>query len=172
MEILSDLWSFLKERKKYWLAPVIVVLLLLGFLIVFGGSSALGPYIYTLFQKMNKIKSDPSKTILVINSGLLIWYLFSKIELLIPVITFLGLIGVFSKYLSSKIEFIWFKLAYILGFIVPNIILALIYYFFLFPISLLSKLSSKDTLSLKNTSKSMYKNVNKTFEKSSFKKVW
>ena len=121
---------------------------------------------------MNKIKSDPSKTILVINSGLLIWYLFSKIELLIPVITFLGLIGVFSKYLSSKIEFIWFKLAYILGFIVPNIILALIYYFFLFPISLLSKLSSKDTLSLKNTSKSMYKNVNKTFEKSSFKKVW
>ncbi len=49
MEILSDIWSFLKERKKYWLAPVILVLLILGVLIVFGGSSALAPYIYTIF---------------------------------------------------------------------------------------------------------------------------
>jgi len=49
MEILRDLWSFMKERKKFWLAPVILILLLLGILIVFGGSSALAPYIYTLF---------------------------------------------------------------------------------------------------------------------------
>ena len=49
MEILKDLWSFLKERKKFWLAPVIFILLLLGVLIVFGGSSALAPFIYTLF---------------------------------------------------------------------------------------------------------------------------
>ena len=49
MEILKDLWLFLKERKKFWLAPVIIILLLLGVLIVFGGSSALAPFIYTLF---------------------------------------------------------------------------------------------------------------------------
>jgi hypothetical protein len=49
MEILKDIWSFIKERKKFWLAPVIFVLLLLGILIVFGGSSALAPFIYTLF---------------------------------------------------------------------------------------------------------------------------
>lgn len=49
MEILKDLWCFLKERKKFWLAPVIFILLLLGVLIVFGGSSALAPFIYTLF---------------------------------------------------------------------------------------------------------------------------
>lgn len=49
MDILRDLWLFLKERKKFWLAPVIVVLLLLGILIVIGGSSALAPFIYTLF---------------------------------------------------------------------------------------------------------------------------
>ena len=49
MEILNDIFSFLKERKKYWLAPVIFVLLILGVLIVFGGSSALAPYIYTIF---------------------------------------------------------------------------------------------------------------------------
>jgi len=49
MEFLSDLWLFMKERKKFWLAPVIVLLLLLGILIVFAGSSALAPFIYTLF---------------------------------------------------------------------------------------------------------------------------
>lgn len=49
MEFLQDLWLFLKERKKFWLAPIILVLLLVGFLIVFGSSSAVAPFIYTLF---------------------------------------------------------------------------------------------------------------------------
>ena len=49
MEFIKDLWLFIKERKKFWLAPVIVVLLLIGLLIVFGSGSALAPFIYTLF---------------------------------------------------------------------------------------------------------------------------
>ena len=49
MEILKDIWGFIRQRKKYWLVPVIFVLLLLGILIVFGGSSALALFIYTLF---------------------------------------------------------------------------------------------------------------------------
>tara|TARA_R100001143_G_C3360893_1_gene135512 strand:- start:12882 stop:13031 length:150 start_codon:yes stop_codon:yes gene_type:complete len=49
MDIISDMWQFMKERKKFWLAPVIIVLLFLGILIVFGGSSAIAPFIYTLF---------------------------------------------------------------------------------------------------------------------------
>ena len=48
MEFLKDLWLFLKERKKIWLAPVILILLILGLLIMFGGSSAVAPFIYTL----------------------------------------------------------------------------------------------------------------------------
>ena len=49
MELLADLWEYMKERKRYWLAPIVVVLLLLGALIVFGGGSAVAPFIYTLF---------------------------------------------------------------------------------------------------------------------------
>ena len=49
MDFLKDLWLFMKERKKFWLAPVIILLLLLGILIVFAGSSALAPFIYTIF---------------------------------------------------------------------------------------------------------------------------
>jgi hypothetical protein len=49
MEILKDLWSFMKERKKFWLAPMIIILIILGAIIVFGGSSAIAPFVYTLF---------------------------------------------------------------------------------------------------------------------------
>jgi hypothetical protein len=49
MEILKDLWSFMKERKKFWLAPMIIILIILGAVIVLGGSSAIAPFVYTLF---------------------------------------------------------------------------------------------------------------------------
>jgi hypothetical protein len=49
MEFLKDLWKFMKARKKFWLAPLIVILLLLGVILILGGGSALAPFIYTLF---------------------------------------------------------------------------------------------------------------------------
>lgn len=48
MELLKDLWNFLRERKKWWLLPMIVMLLLIGILILSSGS-AVAPFIYTLF---------------------------------------------------------------------------------------------------------------------------
>ena len=47
--ILKELWDFMKVRKRWWLAPIVIVLLLLGFLIIFTESSAVAPFIYTLF---------------------------------------------------------------------------------------------------------------------------
>jgi hypothetical protein len=49
LELLKDLWTFMKERKKFWLAPIIIILLLLGSLLVFTQGSAVAPFIYTLF---------------------------------------------------------------------------------------------------------------------------
>jgi hypothetical protein len=49
MYFLKDLWHYLTARKKWWLAPIIFVLLLIGIMIVFGGGSAISPFIYTLF---------------------------------------------------------------------------------------------------------------------------
>lgn len=49
MNILVELWGFLKVRKKFWMLPIIAVLLLMGVLIVLGGGTALSPFIYTLF---------------------------------------------------------------------------------------------------------------------------
>ena len=47
--VVSEFLQFLKEEKKYWLAPIIIVFLLFGLLIVFSQSSAVAPFIYTLF---------------------------------------------------------------------------------------------------------------------------
>ena len=49
LELLNDLWGFMRERKKFWLAPILIVMLLLGGLIVLAQGSAVAPFIYTLF---------------------------------------------------------------------------------------------------------------------------
>ena len=49
MGIFAELWSFMKVRKKWWLGPIIFMLLFLGLLMVFTQGSALAPFIYTLF---------------------------------------------------------------------------------------------------------------------------
>jgi len=49
LDLLADLWAFMRERKKFWLAPIIFVMILLGALILFAQGSALAPFIYTIF---------------------------------------------------------------------------------------------------------------------------
>ena len=49
LSILGEFWSFLRVRKKWWLAPVVVVLLTLGLILVLAEGSALAPFIYSLF---------------------------------------------------------------------------------------------------------------------------
>ena len=48
-EFVMELWAFMKERKKFWLLPIILVLMMLGTLIVLTQGSAVAPFIYTLF---------------------------------------------------------------------------------------------------------------------------
>jgi len=49
VELVKDLFDFMKTRKKLWLAPLLIIMLLLGALVVFGEGSAVAPFIYTLF---------------------------------------------------------------------------------------------------------------------------
>ncbi|MEC7973832.1 MAG: DUF5989 family protein [Pseudomonadota bacterium] len=49
MSFIKELWMFLRDRKKFWLLPIILVLALFGFLIVLTQGSAVAPFIYTLF---------------------------------------------------------------------------------------------------------------------------
>ena len=47
--VLRELWLFLKQERKYWLAPIVLVMVLFGLLLVFAQSSVVAPFIYTLF---------------------------------------------------------------------------------------------------------------------------
>lgn len=47
--LLKELWDFMKERKKWWLLPIVIILVLVGVLIVLGQSTAVSPFIYILF---------------------------------------------------------------------------------------------------------------------------
>jgi hypothetical protein len=49
MEIIKELWAFMRVRKKYWLWPIFLMMFLLGVLIVLAQGSAVAPFIYTLF---------------------------------------------------------------------------------------------------------------------------
>jgi len=49
LSMVSDLWAFLRHRKKFWLLPLVFILFLLGALLVFASTSVLAPFIYTVF---------------------------------------------------------------------------------------------------------------------------
>ncbi len=48
-DLIKDLWGFMRERKKFWLMPIIIVMLLLGVLIVLAEGSAIAPFLYAIF---------------------------------------------------------------------------------------------------------------------------
>ena len=48
-ELIKDIWDFLKVRKKYWLAPLIITIIFMGVLIVFTQGSVIAPFIYSIF---------------------------------------------------------------------------------------------------------------------------
>ncbi len=49
LDLIKDLWGMMRVRKKFWLTPIILIMVLLGGLIVFAEGSAVAPFIYTLF---------------------------------------------------------------------------------------------------------------------------
>jgi len=119
------------------------------------------------------MKRDTSKsTMLVISMGFLIIYLLFSLQWAVIVSLAVGLIGIVSSALSKKIEWAWMKLTRILSYIIPSILLGIIFYLFLFPLSLLSKLFTKDPLMLSNKYSTYFVNVEKTFDKSSMEKSW
>ena len=49
IQVINELWQFMRENKKYWMAPIVITLVLVGVLLVLAKGSAIAPFIYTLF---------------------------------------------------------------------------------------------------------------------------
>ncbi|MDO5977706.1 hypothetical protein [Flavivirga spongiicola] len=122
---------------------------------------------------MKKYTPEPFRTILIITIGFLIVHLITKLAWILFVALTIGFLGAISKTLAKKIDYLWIKLTWVLSMIVPNILLTIIFYMLLFPIALLSRFfGNSDPLKLKNNHSSLFIDVNKKFDKSSFKKTW
>jgi hypothetical protein len=115
---------------------------------------------------------DTKTTMLTISTGFIALYLIFGWKWAIITALVIGIVGIISPFLSSKITYGWMKLTLILSYIVPNILLSIVFFLVLFPMSLLSKIFKKDTLLLSNKYDTYYSNSNRTVEKSSFEKSW
>jgi hypothetical protein len=119
------------------------------------------------------MKNDTSKsTILVISMGFLILHLTFSWQWAVFVSLIVGMIGILSPFLSRNIEWVWMGLAQLLGYIIPNILLTIVYFLFLFPISIFFRLVNKDPLMLSKEYDSYFIDINKEIEKKDFEKMW
>jgi len=120
-----------------------------------------------------KMKSNPTKTMLTITVGFLVVYAITQLKWALNVALLIGLTGVLSDYLSKKIEWLWMKLTWVLSLIVPNILLSLVFYIFLFPVAFLAKLfGNKNMLQLKDQTDSTFIETHKSFEAKDFNNPW
>ncbi len=117
--------------------------------------------------------ANPTKTVLVITVGFLVLYFVSKQIAFLYIAMGVGILGALSSFLAEKIDWIWTKLGWLLSFIVPNIIMTIIFYLILTPTAFLSRLFGKsDPMDLKNTQASLFKEKESKFSKESFEKPW
>lgn len=117
-------------------------------------------------------KENAKSTMLVISTGFLALHLIYSWQWAIFVSLAAGIIGIVSPFLSRKIAWAWMKLAKLLGYLVPNILLGIVFFLILFPISLLSKLFKKDPLMLANSYESYFIKIERESEKQDFEKIW
>lgn len=116
---------------------------------------------------------NTTKTVLVISVGLGIIFLLFKHNWALYTSLVIGVLGIISDKLSAFIDAAWMKLAKVLSFIMPNIILSIVFYLLLSPLALLVKLfANKNLLHLKNDGTSLWINNNNAKKKISFKKPW
>ena len=119
------------------------------------------------------MKSNPDKTVLTISVGLLVIYLIFKINFLIYIILIIGSTSILFERIGLLYEKIWFGIAYVLGLIIPNILLSIIFFLILTPIAFIYKLFNPDPLMLNSKKRSTYF-INSKYDlsKNNFEKIW
>ena len=111
-------------------------------------------------------------TILVFVMVLLILFLVYKNVKLIYAALALGAIAILIPALSRKIHDIWMKFAELLGFVMNKVILGIVFFIFLLPIAMLSKLFRKNPLKVKRQTDSYFNDRNFTYTKKSLEQLW
>jgi hypothetical protein len=117
-------------------------------------------------------KEKTFETILTLVTASVIFGLLLKIKLLLTISIILGLVGIFIKPLAEIISKMWLNLSEMLGTISSKIILSIVFFIFLVPISFLYRLFNKDTLKIKNIKESTFYNRDHKYTKEDFEHPW
>ena len=118
---------------------------------------------------------DRNKTLetsLVLTTGFLLLYFITKNDVFLYISFVFGIIGIFIKPLAKCIAIGWFKLADILNYFVSKIILAVLFFVVLWPVSILYKISNKDKLRLKKFRNSNWIERNYVYSSSDLENIW
>jgi len=120
------------------------------------------------------MQEDTSRrTVLIISMGFLGLYLLFSWNWAAWVSLIAGVAGIVSSRLSRKIEWLWMKLAKISSFIIPNILLTLVFFLILFPLARFARLvGKKDLLMLSPKHSTYFIDIDKPMDRSDFEKTW
>lgn len=112
------------------------------------------------------------KSMLIIAAGFIVLFFIFKTECFLLIAFLVALLGAISKPATQAITWLWFKIAEVLGWINSRVLLVLIFFFVLFPISLLMRLFNKGTIKLKKEKATYYSERNHTYKPKDLKNVW
>ena len=134
-------------------------------------------HLFTPFFKISDMekKTQTQSSVLVISMGFLVIFFFKDWLWAAWISLAIGIMGVLSPFLTKMIDYFWMSLAKALGWFMPKILLGLVFYLVLFPVSMLANLfGRKDNLQLKLKSNtvSTYSSFNRSIDKNYFEKPW
>lgn len=119
-----------------------------------------------------KSEIERYKTLVVICLGMWLLFAISGYRIFVWTSLIVSIGGIISPTIAAAMAWLWDLLAQVLGFIMPKVILILVFYFLLFPLSAISKLFRKSMFRVKNDKASFFTDVEKKFSRQEFDKLW
>jgi hypothetical protein len=121
-------------------------------------------------DKLNREKE--LETILTICVGFIVVFLITKTKVFLTLALVLGLVGLLSKFLTSKIAWLWMKLSEVMGAISSKVLLSVVFFFFLTPIAFLSRIFGKSNLQLTKSETTYYTERNHKYVPEDFENTF
>ena len=112
------------------------------------------------------------ESMLIIAAGFIVLFFAFKLKWLLLIALTVAVLGAVSKLATQGITWLWFKIAEILGWVNSRVLLGIIFFLFLFPISLLMRLLSKMTIKMKREKVTYYSERNHTYKPEDLENVW
>ena len=127
-------------------------------------------YLFIILKSMDREKKLES--LLIIAAGFLVLFFIFKIKLFVLIALIVAFFGAMSKVFASGVTWVWFKISQILGWINSRLLLSIVFFIFLFPLSLIMKAFGKSTIKLKKEKNTYYYQRDLVYKPEHLEDVW